>query len=196
MRIDRALPLKLLWLVYGVMWIGGVLRLPDTGWAAPLFLFVAGGIALVSERSQRAALLSAAAIGFVFELIGLRTGFPFGRYIYTGTLAPALLGVPIAIGCAWLTLFAFVRQWTTNIWIGAGLFTATDLLIDPVASGVLGYWRWTSPGPYFGVPLTNFAGWYLVCVLIFVLNRKPSATCLSHRILGATILLFFLARAI
>jgi len=194
MRVDRTLPLKLLWLLYGSMWVGGVMRVHDTGWASPVFLFAAGAIALLSAPDDWKPLLSAAALGFLSELIGVRTGYPFGGYSYTGTLAPSLFGVPLAIACAWMVLFAFVRQLTRNIWFAAALLTATDLLIDPLASGVLGFWKWSAPGSYFGVPLSNFAGWFLVSLLMFALTRGAAKPNLSQRVLGASVLLFFAAR--
>ena len=36
---------------------------------------------------------------------------------------------------------------------------ALDLLIDPLASGPLGYWIWEAKGWFCGVPLVNFFGW-------------------------------------
>lgn len=194
MRVDRTLPLKLLWAIYGAMWVGGVLRLRDPGWASPAFLFMAGAIALLSAPERWKELLGVAAVGFAAEMIGVKTGYPFGGYVYSGTLAPSILGVPLAIACAWMVLFAFVRQFTRNVWIGAALLMATDLLIDPLASGTLGFWRWSHPGFYFGVPLSNFAGWFLVSLLMFAMNRTRVERNLSQRVLGASVLLFFAAR--
>jgi putative membrane protein len=112
-------------------------------------------------------LFIAAAIGFAFEVLGVKTGFPFGRYVYTQTLGISLLDVPLAIACAWMVPFAFVRQVARQPLAAAVLLTATDLLIDPVASGV---------------PLTNFAGWFLVSLLIFAWPRKPVTRNLSQRV--------------
>jgi uncharacterized membrane protein len=106
----------------------------------------------------------------------VKTGFPFGRYVYTQTLGISLLDVPLAIACAWMVPFAFVRQVAPQPLAAAVLLTATDLPIDPVASGV---------------PLTNFAGWFLVSLLIFAWPRKPVTRNLSQRVLGVTILLVF-----
>jgi putative membrane protein len=194
MRIDRSLPLKILWGVYAIMWVGGVLRFPDTGWAAPLFLLIAGAIAVLSDIGQWRALLTVAAVGFGFEVLGVWTGFPFGSYTYTSKLQPLILGVPPVIACAWVVLFVFVRQFVSNSWLAAASLTATDLLIDPVACGPLGFWRWGHPGFYFGVPWTNFAGWYLVGAILFRLNPGTSPKNNSQRFLGASILLFFAAR--
>jgi uncharacterized membrane protein len=41
------------------------------------------------------------------EADGVRSGFPFGWYVYTSVLQPQLLGVPVVIGFAWMALVAF-----------------------------------------------------------------------------------------
>jgi putative membrane protein len=49
--------------------------------------------------------------------------------------------------------------------------TAWDLFLDPqmVAEG---FWRWTRPGRYRGVPLTNFGGWFAAGVAVMaILDR-------------------------
>jgi putative membrane protein len=43
-----------------------------------------------------------------------------------------------------------------------------DLSLDPLCATISGEWVWEDGGPYFGVPLTNFLGWYL-CIFTFYL---------------------------
>lgn len=43
-----------------------------------------------------------------------------------------------------------------------------DLGLDPPSATIEGEWVWQQGGPYFGVPLTNFGGWFL-CVFTFYL---------------------------
>lgn len=50
--------------------------------------------------------------------------------------------------------------------VAAFIMVMWDLIMDPVASTVLSQWVWQSPGAYFGVPITNFFGWF-VTVFIF-----------------------------
>jgi putative membrane protein len=42
-----------------------------------------------------------------------------------------------------------------------------DLTVDPISSTLQGLWVWTTPGAYFGVPISNFFGWFLVVYLFF-----------------------------
>jgi putative membrane protein len=163
---------RLLWTVYGFLLFGGLVsggvsaQYPS---AAPLFLAVAGVLAIYEHRRAWKPLLAAALLGFIFELIGMHTGLPFGRYAYTSTLAPSLFGVPPAIGFAWLILIDFVRGLTGSPILGALLMAAIDLVIDPLAAGPLRYWHWFDHGPYFGIPTLNFAGWVLVSAVILAL---------------------------
>ncbi len=42
-----------------------------------------------------------------------------------------------------------------------------DLSVDPISSTLQGLWVWTYPGAYFGVPISNFFGWFLVVYIFF-----------------------------
>ena len=188
--------MKLLWAVYAVMWAGGTLVggvSPETRWAAPLFLVVAGILTIAEHRVAWKSLAIAALLGVAFELAGVHTGLPFGRYVYTETLAPAVFGVPVVIAFAWLVLIDFVRGLTPSIAAGALLMTAADLVIDPLAAGPLHYWRWLDPGPYYGIPWLNFAGWMLASLVILALMPKTSRR-MSWT--GWSVILFFTVLAI
>ena len=125
------------------------------------------------------------------ELLGSHTGVPFGDYRYGDGLGPALAGVPLVIPAAW-TMTAYpallVARRLTG---GSGPRTALvagwalaswDLFLDPqMVAG--GYWQWADPTPALpgspDVPLTNYAGWLLVSVVLMaVLDRvvPPGST--------------------
>jgi len=191
--------------VFAVLWVGGVAgawlgaEREDSGRLASLFLLTAGLVVLLGERTGRGALLLAcvALLGFAFEAVGVRFGVPFGRYVYTEALQPQLLGVPVVMGPAWMVLVAFasdaagrlrLRGWKAVL-CAALLTTATDLVIDPLAANRLGYWRWEEAGSYYGVPLVNFAGWFLTALVACRVNGGREN---SHAgLVGAAIMLFF-----
>jgi len=54
--------------------------------------------------------------------------------------------------------------------LGAAALTAWDLFLDPQMLR-LGLWTWAEAGPYRGVPLSNFAGWLLVSLLVMAVIR-------------------------
>jgi putative membrane protein len=55
---------------------------------------------------RRTLAVVAVSCGFAWcvELVGVQTGLPFGRYSYTGTLAPTVAGVPVIVPMAWTAM--------------------------------------------------------------------------------------------
>jgi bisanhydrobacterioruberin hydratase len=189
---------------YAVLWIGGIvsrsLRIgtPAPAWAAPLFLVLAATIVSLSA-SDAWPLVIFAMGGFLAELAGVHTGIPFGSYGYTGVLGPSIAGVPLVISCAWLTLLSGARdlawritkRWWIAVITGATLMTAVDLLIDPVATRVLGYWQWHQTGIFFGVPVRNFLGWFAVSVILLSITGRPEKSSAFAVPICLSIILFF-----
>ena len=193
---------RLLWAAYLFLWFGGVGSHlvtggtpPNMAWAAPVFLALGALIAIYSEWPRWQAIALAAGVGFVAEAIGVASGYPFGAYSYTPVLAPAVLGVPLVVAGAWMILFIYVRHMQLTVIASAFIMAALDLVIDPLAANFLGYWHWQSGGPYYGVPLLNFAGWFAVAMLIFALAPKFTVRNPQVVWLGTSILLFFTAIA-
>lgn len=57
---------------------------------------------------------------------------------------------------------------------------AWDLAMDPVWSTIMRGWIWLHGGPYFGVPVSNFLGWFLTVYVIYqlfalYLHRHPGS---------------------
>lgn len=142
-------------------------------------------LVLVRAGLLRQALLAGAAVpllGWLVEVVGQASGFPFGSYQYTPLLQPQLAGVPVLIPLAWLMMMppawamALVIAGAQPGWrarvrraaVAALAFTAWDLFLDPqmVAWNA---WVWAVPGVYFGIPLLNFAGWLLVAFCVSLL---------------------------
>ena len=129
------------------------------------------------------------------ENIGVLTGFPFGHYHYTDVLGPKLFLVPLLIGPAYFgtgylswvlaTVLLCTDQRRDRLptfvvpLIAAFIMVGWDLCFDPAASTIAHMWIWENGGGYFGVPLTNFLGWYLT-VYIFL---QLFALCRSRRAL-------------
>lgn len=125
-------------------------------------------------------------VGNTFENLGVRIGFPFGGYYFTGVMGPKLFAVPVLLGLAYLgmaylswTLARVILGGMRNPLVGprlvtlplvaASIMTAWDLSLDPVWSTIVHAWIWRNGGAYFGVPISNFLGWYLTVYLIFQL---------------------------
>ena len=121
-------------------------------------------------------------IGLIAELAGTIYGIPFGKYYYTDVLPLKIFGlVPLTIPLMWMSL-SYIAYSTTNIMVTRpqsvlllssldGLcLVAFDLLADPVAVG-FGLWVWINESPYYGIPLSNFLGWFLVTFTITSIYR-------------------------
>jgi putative membrane protein len=116
------------------------------------------------------------------ELLGTRTGFPFGHYAYLSGLGYKIAGlVPYTIPLSWfyLGLSAYLLAYAglsarrvlqnqalgwniriSAIFIGAVLLTSWDFVLDPAMSQTaFPFWEWKQPGAFFGMPYQNFAGW-------------------------------------
>ncbi len=181
--------------MYGFLWLGGVATrgvAPNTRWASPLFLIVAGLLALSENPQAWRSLTLAAGLGCGFELLGVHTGLPFGRYAYTPALGPSFYGVPVTMAFAWLILIDFARAVTPSPFFGALVMVGVDFALDPVAAGPLQYWQWLDGGAYFGIPWTNFAGWLVASWAILAV--LPQSSRGTGRV-GWSVVAFFAALA-
>jgi uncharacterized membrane protein len=155
-------------------------------------------------RTAWLSFLAVVVVSFTGEAIGVATGLVFGNYYYPdGPLGPLLLGVPpliqlqyFAMAYASLMIARSIGGVLTQAargWLLVGVsamaafgMTLLDLASDPWHATILQQWIWRDSGPYFGIPIHNFFGWFfetLVFLLIVqgLLNRKKA---LEH--IGAT----------
>jgi len=140
------------------------------------FIFSISSLIVISKiRKEILRLfLSAMLIGFIFERIGLSTGIPFGHYYYN--FPPYILGVPIFVIFGW-GIFSFLSylpimqfpRYLKAIFFPL-MMVIIDLSVDPIMVSAH-FWIWEySPINWFGIPLTNFLGWYIVSMIIIVFN--------------------------
>src|SRR5215467_695654 len=122
----------------------------------------------------------------LLENTSILTGFPFGHYYYTDVLGPKLFFVPLLIGPAYFAT-GYLAWVLGTVLVGAigrtsSAFTtfavpfiasfamvAWDLGFDPTASTINHAWIWEQGGGYFGVPLTNYLGWFFTVYVFFQL---------------------------
>jgi putative membrane protein len=56
--------------------------------------------------------------------------------------------------------------------VSAVVMTLWDLVIDPILSGPsVRAWVWEAGGPYFGIPIQNYAGWLLTTFTVYLAYR-------------------------
>jgi len=163
--------------IVGIVLLGGDWR-HDLVVLTPLNLLLIGFLYLNSSKRPILHLgyyFLPAVLGFVIEVIGTNTGYPFGAYTYSGILGPRLFSTPLMLGLLWWVL---VRSWfdisrgiSSRLWVrsvitGAGMVTM-DLLIEPVAIE-LNFWRWAD----VEVPIENYIAWFVLSTLFALITAK------------------------
>ena len=108
------------------------------------------------------------------ESAGVGLGVLFGAYYFTDMLGFQWFGlVPALIPLAWFNIavpsfvaasLAFPSR-AGRVIGGASLMLAWDLCADPVVGRHYPFWIWHDPGGYYGIPLSNFASWFLIGLL-------------------------------
>lgn len=140
---------------------------------SPLTLLLSALIVFLAHPGRQKSLLIffllSYTLGFVAELSGVLTGFPFGDYRYGESLGWKWQGVPWLIGVNWFlialagrSVFEPLRMspWLKTA-LAASAMTALDFLIEPL-SAQLDYWYWRDNQ----IPIENFLGWWAVSFII------------------------------
>lgn len=131
------------------------------------------------------------------ESVGVKYGLIFGHYYYNPALTPFFFGlVPVMNVVSWLPVIYMSYTFANMILNGFGspkpnikqnklymlillvllsaisglVATNLDMLVDPVVVSTQG-WFWIGGGPYFGVPISNFIGWFMVTFVFTFLFR-------------------------
>ncbi|MCI5057182.1 MAG: carotenoid biosynthesis protein [Flavobacteriales bacterium] len=131
--------------------------------------------------------------GFIIEVVGVKTGWPFGYYNYGDTLGFKMFEVPLVMGLNWfLVLFgsnAIARKVTSSLilrlLLTALLATAMDFLIEPVAIDY-NMWSWETEV----IPLKNYMAWFFTAFtfsIVFELLAKK-----EERRYGVALYIFML----
>jgi uncharacterized membrane protein len=108
----------------------------------------------------------------IVETVGVRTGFPFGAYRYTGSFGPMLGLVPFVIPFAWHVVvtnalfltrrYASQAPRAVQAVITGAICTAYDSVLEPFATHAKHYWNWTGGR----VPLQNYIAWFVISALL------------------------------
>jgi putative membrane protein len=148
------------------------------------------------------------------ESLSLRTGFPFGHDRFTDLMGPKISGLPVLLALAWvgmgylswvvgLTLLSNEnkplsgRRLVLIPVVASFVMTAWDLSMEAVWADVDHGWVWRDGGPYYGVPISNFLGWFLTVYVFYQLfavylrDREPIPVSTDHWLLA--ILFYFLS---
>ena len=157
----------------------------------------------VADKKFLLAFFTIAFLGYIIEVIGVKTGLIFGKYSYGDGLGTKLLEVPLIISINWAMLICagirivssiFANKITVLV-VAALLVTLIDLLIEQVAPK-LDFWQFES-----GLPsIHNYLGWigvaffisYFFYPILIKSNRTVSLIILILQIIFFTSLFIFI----
>ncbi len=157
----------------------------------------------VADKKFLLAFFTIAFLGYIIEVIGVKTGLIFGKYSYGDGLGIKLLEVPLIISINWAMLICAGIRIVSSIFankitvlaVAALLVTLIDLLIEQVAPK-LDFWQFES-----GLPgIHNYLGWigvaffisYFFYPILIKSNRTVSLIILILQIIFFTSLFIFI----
>lgn len=179
---------RILWAIYLFLWAWSVPLLaldlvpPGGEFMATIMLVLPGSLCgwWLIERFRLAGTVATAVIAvgsWATEHVGVITGWPFGLYRYNGVLQPEIGGiVPLAIPFAWLLVVPGSLE-IARLLVGQGrpllqvalaalLAMVFDMVIEPAAVFINGYWTWLESGPIWGIPTANFVAWFALALIL------------------------------
>ena len=148
-----------------------------------LFYFFA--FAVLSKRAWKSLsklLLWAFIVGFSAEIVGTHLCLPFGCYEYVN-LRPQIFGVGLFVPFAWgifgaiayLTANYFFKNRDKRLPFAALLMVIIDLSVDPIMTSWKAWiWKTTTEINWFGIPWTNYLGWFVVSLTFLYLYERFS----------------------
>ncbi len=113
----------------------------------------------------------------IVEAIGIATGMPYGEFYYSDWMGFKIFGlVPWSVAFAFAPLIfgsltissKLVQGWKLQLVLSASILVLVDMVLDPAAV-VLSIWVWLIPGPYYGIPITNYTGWFLTAFIASII---------------------------
>jgi len=159
-----------------------------------LRLPLVAGIAPLLDRRALALVAGLCGYTYLIEAVGVQTGWPYGAFSYGVELGPMVGGVPVALPLFFVPLVmnAFLlvvlvlgdAASDARVRVPAVVLAvlAVDAVLDPGAVA-LGFWSYAGGGVYYGVPLSNYAGWVLsATVATLALDAAFDVTALRERL--------------
>lgn len=180
------------WLGFTALWFavlyqgGRTTALAQATAALSIVVLVVHAILALGRVRAAAFLAICLTVTFAIENLGVATGIPFGAYTFlVGAGLPHVGTIPIIVGPlyfglgypAWIIACLLLgtdiggpadrRELVFTPVVAAFTLTQWDVVMDPANATIGRAWAWFESGGYFGVPLSNFLGWFLTTWLFF-----------------------------
>lgn len=164
----------------------------------PVVLLALHSTHILGFRNSLLFMSFAMLVGWSAETIGLKYGQFFGgEYSYEGSVLKIGM-VPLDVTLYWAVFIYTSYSMVNGIlrWRGLMLNTFQSVLLAAVADGIIltsidlfmdpiqvreGAWTWINGGPYFGIPIGNFVGWFVVGFVTTGIFRSYTLMATIHR---------------
>ena len=120
----------------------------------------------------------------LFENASVMYGFPFGYFHHSTATGPRLFNIPLlatptymAMGyMSWMVAQVLLERFSRMSWyfnvlataiVASFVFSTWDFCNDAVFHTINKAFFYRNPGPWFGVPVSNFAGWLFVTFIFY-----------------------------
>ena len=191
--IKKNIPIAIILLFHLVGFVGFILNPGYFRSLSPLNLLLSAGLVLLMSGQKKwqfyFAFLAVALIGFIVEVLGVKTEMIFGSYYYGHSFGLKYFSVPLLIGLNWAMLLYSTSQFVTfkNKWInaffGSVLMVLLDFFIEQSAAR-FDFWYWKDAQ----IPLQNYLAWFIISFglnVLFqpILNQKQNLTAKAFYII-------------
>jgi putative membrane protein len=184
--VKKNIPLFIIIIFHVVGFVGFIVNPSYFKSLSPVNLLLSVAMVLLMAQQTKwqfyASLLLVAILGFLVEVLGVKTEVIFGSYYYGQSFGYKLFSVPLLIGINWAILlyctsqFSKFKNATINALFGAFLMVFLDYFIEQNASK-FDFWYWKGAI----IPLQNYIAWFVISFLLNLLvqkhlSQKPNLT--------------------
>jgi putative membrane protein len=184
--IKKNIPLSIIIIFHLVGFIGFIINPIYFKSLSPVNLVLSASLVIVMSNQAKwqfyGSIVLVAVLGYFIEVIGVKTGFVFGSYVYGQSLGYKLFAVPLLIGVNWSVLLYCTAQLSqfkntiVNAILGAILMVVLDFFIEQNAAK-FDFWYWKNGI----IPIQNYIAWFFVALLLNLLvqkhlSQKPNLT--------------------
>ena len=162
-----------------------------TDWMKSVMVFSLCSVYLfwsIGPKKATVFLVITLSISFLLEFIGITAGYPIGvTYSYDDSFSPLnIFGLPVTVPINWAIInilgYSIITHMLTLsgrskpnadskkisivllIVLDALVVTAMDVILDPLKVAQ-GSWTWMEGGPFYGIPIGNYIGWFVVAAI-------------------------------
>lgn len=139
-------------------------------------------ISFIRQRGPIIALLGILTISVLILAVqgaAIQFNYPFGNFDFGEALGYRVLGMvpwtaafaytPLVLAAFWLS--SKVTKSGLRVLLSGLLLAAVNVVVDP-ALAFTGLRSWENGGPFYGVPVINFAGWFICGILAAIILHK------------------------